>query len=161
MSLGFKKQLLLQWQQESSLLPLWHYNQLHYREVCAFYGREVGHQHPLPQCTTATGYIIAPVEGLIITVKHLNSLYTLKNCNTTKTAPYLYSPLHYDSLHKHALLNYIHRLTPTHWVLIFIKKNYSCQLHILQYLTIPITTKLLSSNKWKFSWHILIEKVFT
>jgi len=86
-------------------LPLEHHIQLHYREVCAFYGREVGHQHPLLHCTTATGSIIAPVEGLIITVKHLNSLYTLKNFNTTKTAPYLYSPLHYDSLHKHALLN--------------------------------------------------------
>lgn len=104
MSLGFKNNFCCD-DSRKVITPLWHHNQLHYREVCAFYGREVGHQHPLPQCTTATGSIIAPVEGLIITVKHLNSLYTLKNCNTTKTAPYLYSPLHYDSLQKHLLLN--------------------------------------------------------
>lgn len=86
------------------LLPLASQSVALQGSMCLLWQRS-GISHPLPQCTTSTGYTIVPVEGLIITVKHLTSLYTLKNCNTTKIAPYLYSPLHYDSLHKHALLN--------------------------------------------------------
>lgn len=81
---GLKTTIVVMTVGKFMLLPLCHHNQLHYREVCAFYGREVGHQHPLPQCTTATGSILAPVAGSIITVKHLNSLYTSKTATLQK-----------------------------------------------------------------------------